>query len=455
MKILHYILGFPPCRSGGMTRYAYDLMQEQLLDGNSVYALWPGQIKIYTRKVSIREHKPVNGIRSFEVINPLPVSLDEGIQEIEYFMNKCDKSVYELFLDKVKPDVIHVHTLMGMHKEFVEIAKKKRIRTIYTSHDYFGICPRVNLFRNGEVCSNDNNCLSCVSCNQSALSLKKIVLLQSPMYRRLKDSFLVKILRKRHRNSFFNEKKFKEGETQTNSSISIQRFALQYIQLRNFYLSILKQFDCIHFNSSLAKKIYGKYFQPKNSIVMNPLHAGIADHRKECSWHSSEKIRLTMLAPAKPYKGFDVLVEALDELQDTKHFVLNIFSSVSNPKKYMKIHEKGFKQSELLDIFSNTDVLLAPSIWYETFGFTVLEALSFGVPVIISNHVGAKDIVGEGGIIVQAGSVESLKEALACLTPQRIEQMRNEIYNLPNIFDWNKYVIDNYKLYMKEVNDEN
>ena len=29
MTILHYFLGFPPIRSGGLTRYAIDLMKEQ------------------------------------------------------------------------------------------------------------------------------------------------------------------------------------------------------------------------------------------------------------------------------------------------------------------------------------------------------------------------------------------------------------------------------------------
>ena len=36
MKILHYFLGFPPYRTGGLTKYAYDLMQAQVADGNEV-----------------------------------------------------------------------------------------------------------------------------------------------------------------------------------------------------------------------------------------------------------------------------------------------------------------------------------------------------------------------------------------------------------------------------------
>ena len=39
------------------------------------------------------------------------------------------------------------------------------------------------------------------------------------------------------------------------------------------------------------------------------------------------------------------------------------------------------------------DMLIVPSLCYETFGLVVLEALSFGVPVMVSATVGAKDIV--------------------------------------------------------------
>ena len=47
----------------------------------------------------------------------------------------------------------------------------------------------------------------------------------------------------------------------------------------------------------------------------------------------------------------------------------------------------------LEEVYGNTDLVVVPSIWDETFSFVTLEALSFGTPVLVSNHVGAKDIV--------------------------------------------------------------
>ena len=41
----------------------------------------------------------------------------------------------------------------------------------------------------------------------------------------------------------------------------------------------------------------------------------------------------------------------------------------------------------------NMDLLIVPSICKETFSLITLEALSFGVPVLVSSNVGAKDIV--------------------------------------------------------------
>ena len=110
MVIMHYFLGFPPYRSGGLTKYVTDLMGEQLNQRLSVIGVWPGEMRVLNKKIEFREHKSVNGIRSIEIINPLPVPLDEGVRNTELFTRKADKDVFIGFLSKTAPDVIHIHT---------------------------------------------------------------------------------------------------------------------------------------------------------------------------------------------------------------------------------------------------------------------------------------------------------------------------------------------------------
>lgn len=444
MKILHYFLGFPPYRTGGLTKYAFDLMQAQSADKHIVSALWPGQMNIALKKIKIKNRINVNGIKNYELINPLPVSLDEGITNFEHYMRSCDPDVYKDFLVKVKPDVIHIHTLMGLHKEFLDITNVLEIRTVFTTHDYFGICPKVTLYRYGVACENDHNCKDCIQCNLSALPLNKIRIMQSPLYRSLKNSIVVSKLRKLHRERFFVKESIPKMP-----SIDVIEISKKYQKLRAYYIGMLEMVDMVHFNSSVAESVYMKYFTPRSSNVITITHHNIVDNRKSNIWQVGDKIRITLLAPAKPFKGFNVLQSALDELWDSgkQDFELHIFSPVQNSASYMKVQDKGFIYEQLENIFAETDVLVAPSIWYETFGFTVLEAISYGIPVIVSDHVGAKDIVNDGGIIVEAGSVESIKAAVLSLTYEKMQELRNNIQTKCQIKTWKKFIDEIYSVY--------
>lgn len=407
MKILHYFLGFPPYRTGGLTKYACDLMQAQVADGNEVLAMWPGKIKNYFSQPYLKERKKLEGIRSVELINPLPVSLDEGINEFESFTKHCDIFIYSSFLEKERPDVIHIHTLMGLHSEFIQAANLLNIRTVFTSHDYFGLCPKVTLFRYGECCDDDNGCRNCIQCNTAPLSLKKIQLMQSPLYRWVKDTFIVKKLRKHHRGLFFGKETLPPMP-----KVNVEEVAKKYRDLRAYYVSMYESIDFIHFNSTLTEEVYRRYMIPNDSKVVSITHSDIKDHRDN-GHVESDKFRIYCLAPAKPFKGWNVLKEACDKLWgEGMNIELNIYGTVPTPSDYMIIHENGYKYLELPRMMKNADVVVAPSICYETFGFTVLEALSYGVPVIVSDHMGAKDIVRENGIVVKAGEVEELKYAL-------------------------------------------
>jgi len=73
-----------------------------------------------------------------------------------------------------------------------------------------------------------------------------------------------------------------------------------------------------------------------------------------------------------------------------------------------------------LENFQKADVFILPSL-HESFGLVVLEAMACGLPVIVTNQVGASDHVidGENGFIVSAGSVKQLADKIKFFNSSR------------------------------------
>lgn len=436
MNILHYALGFPPYRTGGLTKFCMDLMHQQVEEGHKVSLLWPGEMRLFHNDTSIKYHGKNGTIHSFEVINPTPVSYDEGITQIDTFTQAGNELAYKSFLQKLRPDAIHIHTLMGMHRSLLVAAKKLNIRIVFSAHDFFPICPKVTMFRNGRTCPNIENCECCAQCNTTALSLNQIRLLQSGLYRTVKDSYFVKKLRKQHRDNYLSETVVKQSR-QVETGLN----AKDYLRLRDWHRSLVEMADVIHYNSSVTKAVYEKYLQPvgPKDVLIPITHADIQDHRQKKTF--DHDIRITYLGPAGGAKGYFLLRKALDQLWNDKingrqDFCLNIYFQPTDPAPYMKVHGR-YTYEQLESIFANTDILVAPSIWYETFGYTVLEALSFGVPVIISDTVGAKDIIPEGaGIVVEDITTEKLAKYIVQLDTEQLQYMNKvvtESFTIPTL----------------------
>ena len=173
MKILHYILGFPPMRSGGLTRYAVDLMLAEKDLGHAVQALYPGNRFPFAKKMRVQETTPFKGVSCYKIKNALPLPLLHGIQNAACFqVSKTDGyERFNSFFQENQFDVLHVHTMMGMPVSFLLAARNNGVKVVYTSHDYFGLCPRVNFVDCfGNVC----DCAApdkCARCNKNAKSI--------------------------------------------------------------------------------------------------------------------------------------------------------------------------------------------------------------------------------------------------------------------------------------------
>ncbi len=57
--------------------------------------------------------------------------------------------------------------------------------------------------------------------------------------------------------------------------------------------------------------------------------------------------------------------------------------------------------SDMRTIYSQTRLLLVPSIWEEGFGMVAIEAQSAGIPVIASARGGLPESVGDGGVLIK------------------------------------------------------
>lgn len=405
MNILHYSLGLPPYRTGGLTKYSFDLMKEQVKNGERVYLLFPGKMSFVNNKTKIRYYKNESGIITYEIVNPLPVPLLSGTFEPQKFMKTCDKEIFKSFLIHNNIQIVHIHTFMGLYKEFLEACNDLSIKKVYTTHDYFGICTKVNFIDyKGELC-NERDLNKCVICNCNGYSMKTIKILQCSIYRFLKNQGIIskvkkvlcKVKSKKDTNVLYDEVKASKN------CINIK----QYKKLIDYYKSMYLYIDKFLFNSTVAKSIYQKYLNIDGCIV--PItHSEIKDNRIK-RYYTSKKLKLTYLGPNKKYKGFYLLTDIMKSLKETgyKDIILNAYGDNNVPislPSNMKING-SYSYDELSSIFDCTDLLIVPSICNETFGFITLEALSYGVPVLLTDKVGSKDLVNNGidkGMITSA-----------------------------------------------------
>lgn len=433
MKILHYSLGFPPFRTGGMTKYCMDLMKAEKSNGHDVNLMWPGHFAMLgNSKLHIKKHNPIEGFLSYEIVNPMPVPLLDGIKNIEPFIEARSEDAFLRFFIENKFDVLHVHTLMGLPKECIIAAKKAQVRTVYTSHDYFGLCPKCSFMFGNNVCKEGKSCIDCTQCNKTALPLKKIKLMQSAFYKQIKQLSIIKKLRKRHIqniNASYQVDSWTTDRDQVNRSDTDK-----YTRLRQYYISIFEQMDVIHFNSSNTKKIFEQYFDvSRNGIVVTISNGEIEDRKALRSISQNKEIRIGYLGPQSIRKGFFELINCLDVLAaDYKNFKLVIYSGLLD-RNYAECH-KPYSYSELPYVMQNIDFLVVPSKCNETFGFTVLEAFSYGVPAIMSYTVGAKDLIQPNCSSFIYHTQEELQQILKKLfdKPELIQQMNRFIVeNVP------------------------
>jgi glycosyltransferase involved in cell wall biosynthesis len=176
-------------------------------------------------------------------------------------------------------------------------------------------------------------------------------------------------------------------------------------QLSFWYYGITKNFDNIDYFFVLTNFQKDKVIElglDKNKIILKPnsleMNFNIQENKKD----------YTYVGRLEESKGIYELLKVWNKLDE--RYLLTVVGSGDIEEKLKKQFDKNniiFKgrctREETLNIISLSKYLIQPSLLYETFGLTIIEAMSFGVPVIGFDIGTRKDFIkdGENGFLVQ------------------------------------------------------
>ena len=195
--------------------------------------------------------------------------------------------------------------------------------------------------------------------------------------------------------------------------------------------NVAKQIDQIVTVSESSKNDIARDFgvaREKITVVHNGVDTEIFKPLPKIE-RTSETI-MTTTSSDSPLKGLSYLLKAVAGLtQKFPNLHLNILGKVNEGGTAARLIEElnlgtkvsffsNISTSEIVELYAKATCAVVPSL-YEGFGLPAGEAMACEVPVVSTNGGALPEVVGDAGLIVEAGDHEALKESIAYLLKNR------------------------------------
>ncbi|MEX1997113.1 MAG: glycosyltransferase family 4 protein [Candidatus Andersenbacteria bacterium] len=361
MKLLFLSALYPPVSKGGgelSTHYIAASLQQR---GH--------QVRVITAGGADEEYN-LQGV----VVHRLPLSLDAKPLFERAHARKMARVLARVIGDASQYDIIHAHDF----RSALALSELEYPHAVVTARDY------------AQVCGSTNNILS--------------------DGRRCHCSWPDVVRNHRVREAPWWRKPFRVWQYKYNINyrrLAFQKFPHQIFISRTHRSEIQQQQDL---RGQVTHVIYNPV--PREYLTV----PAVTPPTKE----------ILYVGTVEMYKGVGVLLEAFAniaaEFADVK---LKIVGEGAQKKQYQHfVTSKGLQQRVIFSgrvawdkihaFYDKALVVVAPHIWIEPFGRTVVEAMARGRVVVTSNRGGPGEIVDHGvtGLLCQAGSVASLQEQL-------------------------------------------
>jgi len=196
--------------------------------------------------------------------------------------------------------------------------------------------------------------------------------------------------------------------------------------LKSFLVKIADRFaDRLIFVSEFVREQFD-FPESRTEVIYNALpNAFVKEAIKTVSPNRTKPFTVLMLCSLKAYKGVYQFIELAKRLPQIKfQLVLN---APANKVEQFKIETNAPENCEIFPtqkdtapFYKSAYVVANLSLtdqWLETFGMTVLEAMYYGLPVIIPSAGGPTELVTDGaeGIYADAYDIDALVTAAMTL----------------------------------------
>jgi glycosyltransferase involved in cell wall biosynthesis len=288
---------------------------------------------------------------------------------IQGIWNTKSRRELACFLDKFDSNttIVHIHTWSkSLSSSIFGILERKKIQVAVTLHDYFISCPNGTYFnyRKSKHCILNPMSVKCILCNCDS---------------RHYHFKIWRVIRQFVQNkNILNRKNI--------TYVYISEFSIQQIQKR------LKKIDKLVF-------------------VNNPVDfTGRIKINAECNdiylyiGRLSEEKGIRMFCEVVTFLNLKAIIIGDGPLRNELELRYN-----------NKILFTGWlSKDQMQKYFKKARCLIFTSLWYETLGLTVLEALSLGIPCLVPDNSATADLVKDNvnGIIYKSGDKQSLITAI-------------------------------------------
>lgn len=187
-----------------------------------------------------------------------------------------------------------------------------------------------------------------------------------------------------------------------------------------------------------------------NEIPQDRIHViryGLEQNQKEHIKRNSSKLELLYIGSVSCEKGIYFLLEAIKKINSYEISLTlvgkkYIDDELLEPYKRWCSFVGDIPHAQVKQYYCCSDIFILPTL-FDSFGRVISEAMSYGLPVIGTDHAGAADYIDNGvnGFVISAGDIDSIADSILYFMNDRneVKRMGSNAAKTTQIHTWVYY----------------